>query len=115
MTTALTLKDYLKEFRKKVPLKRHFVKFALKDINDEGLCYGPYKQKKTGRKYIYLIVKKRMSVSLQVDVLMHEYAHALLMDRGKDYQDEQKDHGPEWGKCYSEVYRVFLKLIAAPI
>jgi len=38
-----------------------------------------------------------------IDVLLHEWAHALAWGKDADI------HGPNWGKAYSKVYRMFLE------
>ena len=110
MTHEQSIRHYLKTFRREHPLQKYFIKFAQKDIKDAGLCYGPYVQKKTGKKYIYIVIDKKMPAYVKSMVLVHEYSHALAMDRGLNFEDEQKDHGKHWGSCYSEVYRTFLKI-----
>lgn len=37
-----------------------------------------------------------------IDVLIHEVAHALAWNKDSDV------HGPNWGRAYSKVYRMFL-------
>jgi len=109
-----SIKDYLKEFKKRIPLNNHFVKFAFKNIKDSGLCYGPYTQKKTGRKYVYIVINKKLNFSEQLDTLIHEYAHAMVIDKGINADNELKHHGPVWGACYSKVYRTWLTLCTSP-
>lgn len=108
MTNRVLLKKFLREFKRELPLKKYFIKYANKKITDRGLCYGPYVQKSTGRKYVHIVIGID-TFPIQIEALMHEYAHAMMLDRGKDDSDEFKSHNLEWGKCYSEVYRVFLK------
>lgn len=38
-----------------------------------------------------------------IDVLIHEWAHILSWDYPGD------NHGMQWGKAYSRVYRLFLR------
>lgn len=104
------IKKYLKEFKSRLPLKDHFVKFAFKDIKDAGLCYGPYIQKKTNKKFVYIVISKNLSYNEQLDTLIHEYAHALAIDKGLTANDDLQHHGPMWGNCYSKVYRTWLKI-----
>jgi hypothetical protein len=40
-----------------------------------------------------------------IEILMHEYAHALAWGKDKDV------HGPQWGIAYSVVYRKFLQFL----
>jgi hypothetical protein len=48
-------------------------------------------------------VSKRLSENYSVDVLLHEIAHALAWEQDADI------HGPNWGKAYSKVYRMYLR------
>ena len=54
------------------------------------------------RKFIIRIDKK-LPEYFALDVLIHEVAHALSWNKDKD------EHGLNWGKSYSKVYRIFLK------
>lgn len=38
-----------------------------------------------------------------IDTFLHEWAHVLAWHNPGD------DHGSEWGKAYSRVYRLFIK------
>ena len=62
----------------------------------DGLC------EKQKSKFVIKIHNKRPEF-YAIDVLLHEVAHALSWDKGKD------SHGMEWGKAYSRVYRAYLK------
>lgn len=102
---------YRHEIPKLLPLKRFDLKVAFTRSYSDGLTYGPYTNKETGREYFYIVVDTKNTLSVQIDYFMHEYAHALNIDRGgTDYQDDIKDHGPEWGICYSKVYQAMLKV-----
>jgi hypothetical protein len=52
---------------------------------------------------IYL--DKRMPFGMCIDFLIHELAHVHSWAK-----DEKDDHGPEWGKSYARLYRLYLKL-----
>ena len=104
------VKEYFKDFKREIPLKLYYIKFTFRNIKDEGLCYGPYIERKTGKKYILIVINQKNSFNIQLNALMHEYAHCLYLDRGFNYTTAENAHGVEWGKCYSEVYRVFLKI-----
>ena len=102
---------YRHEIPKLLPLKKHDLKTAFIRASSDGIIYGGYLNKKTGRKYFYIVIDTKHSFSVQIDYFMHEYAHALNFDRGgKYYNDEIKDHGKGWGICYSEVYQAMLKV-----
>ena len=53
-------------------------------------------------------VNKQQSMSLRIDTLLHEYAHALSLGvlKGEEYEEP---HSPEWGVAYARVYRAFLE------
>jgi len=105
----------LRDLKKRFPLPGHSIKFHLKEkigaADNEGTCYGPYKNKNRGAPYFYMIVKKGMSYSAQAGILLHEYAHALdIIRNGKYPPSERAHHRKSWGQCYSEVYRAFLRI-----
>jgi hypothetical protein len=65
-------------------------------IGIDGLC-----EKKNNR---FLIkVNPNLSENYSIDVLIHEVAHAVAWDKDTDI------HGPNWGRAYSKVYRLFLE------
>lgn len=104
---------YRHEIPKRLPLKNFDLKVAFTRCYSDGLTYGPYTNKETGREYFYIVVDTKNNLSVQLDFFMHEYAHALNIDRGgADFGDDIKDHGREWGICYSKVYQTMLKIKA---
>jgi hypothetical protein len=50
-----------------------------------------------------LRIDKNLPENHSVDVLIHEFAHAVAWGKDTDV------HGPNWGKAYSKVYRLFLE------
>jgi hypothetical protein len=48
-------------------------------------------------------VSSNLSENYSIDVLIHEVAHAVAWDKDTDI------HGPNWGRAYSKVYRLFLE------
>ena len=48
-------------------------------------------------------INKKLPENYSVDVLLHEFAHAVAWDKDADV------HGPNWGKAYSKVYRLYLE------
>lgn len=62
-------------------------------------------------------VSKELPLSQAIDVLLHEWAHALSWDacvgnvaNSRSISDSEFNwlaHGPEWGIAYSKVYRCF--------
>jgi hypothetical protein len=48
-------------------------------------------------------VSSNLNENYSIDVLIHEVAHAVAWDKDTDI------HGPNWGRAYSKVYRLFLE------
>jgi hypothetical protein len=48
-------------------------------------------------------VNQELSENHSIDVLIHEFAHAVAWDKDVNI------HGPNWGKAYSKVYCIFLE------
>ena len=66
--------------------------------DDAGDCYFDEEKDR------YRIrVDRSLPVSYAVDVLLHEVAHAI------SWNQDQDDHGPNWGKAYALVYRTLLE------
>lgn len=53
--------------------------------------------------YFLIRINKDLSESYSIYLLLHEVGHMLAWDKDDD------DHGPNWGKEYSKVYRLWLK------
>lgn len=51
----------------------------------------------------YIKINRILSENYSIDVMIHEVAHAVAWDKDTDV------HGPNWGKAYSKVYRLFLE------
>ena len=60
-----------------------------------------------------ICIDSRLSEEFAIEVLMHEYAHALAWPRKSDdlassrlprAQRQRPFHGTDWGKAYSQVY-----------
>lgn len=62
----------------------------------DGIC------EKVNDRFIIKISKK-LSENYSIDVLIHEFAHAVAWEKDTDI------HGPNWGRAYSKVYRKFLE------
>jgi hypothetical protein len=62
-------------------------------------------------------VSRELNLSQRIDVLIHEWAHALSWDaavgkvaKSRRISDSEFDwlaHGPKWGIAYSKVYQCF--------
>lgn len=48
-------------------------------------------------------INRTLSPELAFEIFIHEMAHVLCWDQ------PGSDHGPQWGKAYSRVYRAYLK------
>lgn len=110
MNDTQRIRLLLRELKRRLPVKNFSVKFALRDVKEEGCVYGPYKHHDTGRVFCYLIVRKTLNYAAKVDSLLHEYAHLMLYDRGIYRSTPQGQHCEEWGKAYAKVYQTFLKI-----
>lgn len=71
----------------------------------EGVCW------KNDKKF-YIHICSSIDESRAMDVLLHEWAHAIawnnLLDAVKTDEEFHKlSHGPEWGVAYSKVYAVY--------
>jgi hypothetical protein len=71
----------------------------------EGACWRQGKQ-------FHVHVCSKIDEQRAIDVLLHEWAHALawnnLLDAAKTDEEFNKHaHGPEWGVAYSKVYAVY--------
>lgn len=74
-----------------------------------------------GRKF-QIRISRELALSEAIDVLLHEWAHALSWDAcvGKvaknrnvpDHEFDRLAHGPKWGVAYSKVYWCFTSDIA---
>jgi hypothetical protein len=62
---------------------------------------------RAGPGYLIEIASEITDPELQVEVLIHEWAHARAWHRLFPWSD---DHGREWGEEYSETYRAALDL-----
>lgn len=51
----------------------------------------------------FIKINKNLPENHAVDVLIHEIAHAIAWNKDKD------DHGLNWGKAYSKIYRLFIE------
>lgn len=86
-------------------------RIALK--NTEGLCW------KQGKKF-YINIDKQLSESRAMDVLVHEWAHALawnsrLDTAQSDVEFNKLAHDASWGVAYSQVYAVYDKEFSAAV
>lgn len=71
----------------------------------EGVCW------KHGKKF-FIVVERALGESRAIDVLLHEWAHALawndLLDNAKtDDEFNKLAHDASWGVAYSRVYQIY--------
>lgn len=74
----------------------------------DGVCW------KDGKKF-YIHICASIDEPRAMDVLLHEWAHAIawnnMLDAVKtDEEFHRLSHGPEWGVAYSKVYGVYENL-----
>lgn len=67
----------------------------------EGCCWLNTDVGKLGRYEIQ--VNRQMSTALRLDVLIHEWAHAMTWF-GAEHTEA---HSAEWGMAYARIYRAF--------
>lgn len=65
-------------------------------IGLDGLC------EKLNDKFL-IKISNTLPENYSIDVLIHEFAHVVAWGKDNDV------HGPNWGKAYSKVYRMFLE------
>ncbi len=112
-------REYL--FRVVEQLKRH-----LPPSRPLTVLAGRQLSKKDGdccvaRGKLQIRVSRELNESQALDVLLHEWAHALSWEacvgkvaysrRISDYEFDRLAHGPKWGLAYSEVYLCFMSEI----
>jgi hypothetical protein len=66
-----------------------------------------------GKSRFHIIISSDISEALAVEMLVHEYAHALAWPRKADFvaasrmprgQQQRPFHGADWGRAYAKVY-----------
>ena len=84
-------------------------------VKKEFPCYQVKVERRKVKKIIYADCEKKSDGSFRIricptlnenhaiDIFIHEFAHVIAWDKPGD------DHGYEWGKAYSKVYRVYVK------
>lgn len=68
------------------------------------------------KRRFFIRINKDLSENLAIETLIHEWAHArawnhLLDSMEADDRFDDLSHDATWGVAYSEVYRVYQKLI----
>jgi hypothetical protein len=59
------------------------------------------------KKQFNLLIDPTTHPAQWLDLLIHEYAHALSWTHASDAKDTRwPDHGPLWGVAYARVYQV---------
>lgn len=90
------LYSVLRTLRQELPTKKPVFLERLRLTGMDGYCI------KHRRKFS-IQIDRMMNEDHAVDVLLHEYAHALTFGYDGD------DHGMRWGKAYSKVYRCWAR------
>ncbi len=60
---------------------------------------------KGGRRFVIRVHEDLLWVS-SIEILLHEYAHAMSWPPGK-LEVHEPDHSDTWGLAYAKVYRAF--------
>lgn len=87
---------FVKELKANFPTKLP-IKIVRKDLGE----YFGYCTK--SKKYFYIYLDKSLDENTLIYVLIHEICHPLT------WNDQKVDHGQEFGKMYSRVYRFWEK------
>ena len=91
----------IKLLEEAIPLQKHKVLWRfVSNLKDYGSCSSPV------RGVITISINSKQHE--MIDTIIHEYAHALDFDRNGLMKEH---HSAEWGKCYAEVYRTYVKLL----
>ena len=91
------------EYKEVVTIAKKFaeVKYPIiirrRKIAEDGYCTL------TENKFI-IQINRNLPYYVAMEVVLHETAHAMAWNKDKD------DHGPNWGRAYSKIYRVFLRV-----
>lgn len=60
------------------------------------------------KKQFYIRIDRNLDEEIAVNIVLHEWGHILSWNKPGD------DHGIEWGKAYSKVYRMYERWIDSP-
>jgi hypothetical protein len=92
------LQQVFRHLKKELPtsVPAHYRRIPLK--KNDGVCV--YLESR-----FVIQINKSFPEFYAVEVLLHEYAHALAWGKDKDV------HGHNWGIAYSMVYRSFLQFL----
>ena len=101
MRTSGEVIKVLNILRKNLPLSSKVILRRI-PLSDQGWCCPAEDEDDP----IEIIIDRRLSNEFQIEVLIHEYAHAVVMCRTKRVGDL---HDSKWGIAYAEVYRCVLK------
>lgn len=75
----------------------------LKKMNALGYCYLANAANPQRDQYFVIVIPRCTKPDDVVELLVHEWAHAVSW-----YTAGSTDHGPGWGKAYSELYRLII-------
>jgi len=96
----MKIKEAIMLLRHQEPLACETIRVRVSSRIDEdtyGTCFHDA-EKGT----ITIRINKSLSLVAQLDVLMHEWAHAMLLGIPEEFDK----HGPLWGVCYARCYNV---------
>jgi hypothetical protein len=87
-----------KAFPTKKPVKTRRLTGIKRAKDYRGVCWLEQ------NKYFVIHVNRSCSFATQVDILLHEWAHALTW-----FGSDNDDHGDEWALAQGRIYRAFLE------
>lgn len=101
----IRIRNLFKFLSMEIPLDKE-MKLIQRDMKSNfGYCLDD------NNKYL-LVLHKSASYYIKIDTLIHEYAHAMTMDKGTyKNKDAFTQHNADWGICFAKVYRAYLKFL----
>lgn len=100
-STFIGIVNYLKKtFPASLPIKVRRCRMPMCDKDHDVRLFGDCSKDDEN----FLIrINKDDEYSIQVDTLMHEWAHAVAE---WDYENDEEDsHSDKWGSVYAQIYR----------
>lgn len=91
------IKELFEILRTRLPL-RHTVTLSLPVMENHGEHVFDGKAHR-------IRISAEAAYPIQVDAVIHEYAHAMVDDTGRP--TESRDHGDRWARAYGRVYRMW--------
>ena len=102
----LLLKLLRKDFPTKYPVKvRRVSKKVMGDDAPFGICWLVNEYKERDKRYFQILISNKYDIGIQLDTLIHEWAHAKTWFDVKD----NKFHSKPWTDMYGRLYRKYIE------